>query len=301
MKSTIILIIFTLIVNLFSYSQDSRTNNSSSKKHENNKELQKLFENDQKERQGAIDWQILLKNDELRRKRVMELLNSDKIKTAKDYENAAWIFQHGNDTISSGMAIKMIKKAIKIDSTVNKWLLAAAIDRDLMRKKKPQIYGTQYLYGADKKITLYELDTTKVTDAERRKYGVETLGEIRLKLKMFQKKKLEELYSSNRSIDEIIEICKKKDYLNSEYDISEQGINMFGYSLMFKEENEEALKIFKLNTELYPKQYNTFDSYGECLIKTGNVKEGIKAYEKSLELNPNNKNAENVIKKLKSS
>lgn len=300
MKSTIILIIFTLIVNLFSYSQDSRTNNSSSKKHENNKELQKLFENDQKERQGAIDWQILLKNDELRRKRVMELLNSDKIKTAKDYENAAWIFQHGNDTISSGMAIKMIKKAIKIDSTVNKWLLAAAIDRDLMRKKKPQIYGTQYLYGADKKITLYELDTTKVTDAERRKYGVETLGEIRLKLKMFQKKKLEELYSSNRSIDEIIEICKKKDYLNSEYDISEQGINMFGYSLMFKEENEEALKIFKLNTELYPKQYNTFDSYGECLIKTGNVKEGIKAYEKSLELNPNNKNAENVIKQLKS-
>lgn len=300
MKSTIILIIFTLIVNLFSYSQDSRTNNSSSKKHENNKELQKLFENDQKERQGAIDWQILLKNDELRRKRVMELLNSDKIKTAKDYENAAWIFQHGNDTISSGMAIKMIKKAIKIDSTVNKWLLAAAIDRDLMRKKKPQIYGTQYLYGADKKITLYELDTTKVTDAERRKYGVETLGEIRLKLKMLQKKKLEELYSSNRSIDEIIEICKKKDYVNSEYDISEQGINMFGYSLMFKEENEEALKIFKLNTELYPKQYNTFDSYGECLIKTGNVKEGIKAYEKSLELNPNNKNAENVIKQLKS-
>ena len=34
--------------------------------------------------------------------------------------------------------------AIELDSTKNKWLLAASIDRELMSRNKPQIYGTQY-------------------------------------------------------------------------------------------------------------------------------------------------------------
>ena len=61
------------------------------------------------------------------------------------------------------------------------------------------------------------------------------------------------------------------------------------------EQNEDALKIFKLNTELFPKGYNTYDSYGECLLKVGHLEDGLKAYKKSLELNPNNENARQVI------
>ena len=56
---------------------------------------------------------------------------------------------------------------------------------------------------------------------------------------------------------------------------------------------EEALKIFKLNTELYSNSFNTFDSYGECLLELGDKENAIIAFKKSLELNPENKNAEN--------
>ena len=62
---------------------------------------------------------------------------------------------------------------------------------------------------------------------------------------------------------------------------------------------EEALRVFKLNTEMYPNEYNTWDSYGECLLVLGKIEDGIKAYEKSLELNPNNKNAKEIIEENK--
>ena len=68
---------------------------------------------------------------------------------------------------------------------------------------------------------------------------------------------------------------------------------------MNENKNDEALKIFKLNTELYPQGYNTFDSYGECLLKLNQIPEAVKAYKESLELNPNNKQAKKVIEKYR--
>ena len=61
---------------------------------------------------------------------------------------------------------------------------------------------------------------------------------------------------------------------------------------------EDALKIFKLNTELYPNSSNTFDSYGECLLKLGDKENAVKAYKKSLELNPKNQNAKRVLSEM---
>jgi tetratricopeptide (TPR) repeat protein len=53
-----------------------------------------------------------------------------------------------------------------------------------------------------------------------------------------------------------------------------------------------------MNTELYPEDFNTYDSYGECLVKIGRIEEGITAYKKSLELNPNNENAKKVLEEI---
>jgi tetratricopeptide (TPR) repeat protein len=53
--------------------------------------------------------------------------------------------------------------------------------------------------------------------------------------------------------------------------------------------------VFKLNTELYPNGFNTWDSYGECLLALGKKEEGIEAYRKSFELNPKNKLAEAIV------
>jgi tetratricopeptide (TPR) repeat protein len=108
-------------------------------------------------------------------------------------------------------------------------------------------------------------------------------------------KNLSVLVSSGKSTDEIIEIIKNQDNDKANYDISENQINRLGYLLMRQEKNQDALKIFKLNTELYPNGFNTYDSYGECLLKLGDTENGIKAYQKSLELNPDNTDAKIML------
>ena len=110
-----------------------------------NSELNEIYQNDQADRQtNNIDWSEVSKRDSLRQKRVYELLDSNKVRTSKDYKNAAMVFQHGNDSFAYGMAVKLMKKSIELDSTANKWLLAAATDIYLLSKGEPQIYGTQY-------------------------------------------------------------------------------------------------------------------------------------------------------------
>ena len=108
------------------------------------------------------------------------------------------------------------------------------------------------------------------------------------------------LKTKGKTIKEIVGFIENEDIQSSKYDISESGINSFGYQLMAQEKYDDALKIFKLNTKLYPNRFNTFDSYGECLMKSGLKIEAIKAYEKSLELNAENERAKENIIKLKS-
>ncbi len=156
----------------------------------NNEQMSQLYENDQKDRtEDNIDWDIVSKNDSLRLDEVIDLLEQQQLQTAQDFERAAMIFQHGSDTFASKMAIQMMQKAINLDATIDKWLLAAAIDRHLMKKRLPQIYGTQYRRtGANNTWELYKIDTTKVSDAERKRYNVPTLLEQQNKLLEFNKK-----------------------------------------------------------------------------------------------------------------
>lgn len=264
-----------------------------------NAELQKMYAEDQSSRMIAnIDWMKLLTQDSLRRARVYELIREGKIVTGMDYYHSAMIFQHGIDTIASAMAVNQMRKAIELDSSIHKWLLAAAIDRDLMYKGKPQIYGTQYSKkGENSKWERYTIDSTQVTDQERQYYGVETLAIQRLKLHYMNLLTISEYHANSNSIDQTIQFIlgENKKGKTSEYNVTEDAINTFGYELMSSNQDQDALKIFKLNTKLYPKSYNTFDSYGECLLKIHQKKAGLKAYEKSLALNPKNSNARRVL------
>ncbi|WMN12055.1 hypothetical protein QYS49_32245 [Marivirga salinae] len=149
-----------------------------------NSELIEIYENDQGDRQtDNINWMEVNRRDSLRRERVFELLDSNKVRTSKDYQHAAMVFQHGGDSSAYAMAVKLMEKSIELDSTANKWLLAAATDRYLLSIGEPQIYGTQYQKMGDKPWKLGEIDTTQVTDAERIEFGVETLAQQREKVK----------------------------------------------------------------------------------------------------------------------
>jgi tetratricopeptide (TPR) repeat protein len=267
----------------------------------NNLELQKMYDEDQRSRSVSnIDWKVLSKQDSLREARVYELIKSGQLVTGKDYYNSAMIFQHGRDTLASKMAVAQMRKAIELDSSVNKWLLAAAIDRDLMRRGKPQIYGTQYIKSnGDSKWKRYTIDTTQVTDEERKYYHVETLAEQRVKERSMNLKSISEFYSKTSSFKNTIELIKSENKKgnNAIYNTTENAINSFGYELITANKMKEALEIFSLNTRLYPNSFNTFDSLGECLLLMGRKEEGIKAYKKSLALNSKNENAKKIIER----
>lgn len=62
---------------------------------------------------------------------------------------------------------------------------------------------------------------------------------------------------------------------------------------------EEAVKVFELVTELYPKSANAFDSLGEAYLAVGRTEEAVLSYEKSLALDPKNENAADVLKRIK--
>ncbi|KFF07194.1 serine hydrolase [Flavobacterium reichenbachii] len=87
---------------------------------------------------------------------------------------------------------------------------------------------------------------------------------------------------------------------NPEFNLGENELNDFGYKLLGEGKQAEALKIFKLNVDLYPQSANTYDSYAETLAGAGNKKEAIKNYKKAFELNPKNINAQEQAKKLAS-
>jgi CubicO group peptidase (beta-lactamase class C family) len=83
----------------------------------------------------------------------------------------------------------------------------------------------------------------------------------------------------------------------------EHEMNELGYQLLLKSsvETHKALaeEVFKLNTLLFPQSSNVYDSYAEVLMKLGRNEEAILMYKKTLQLNPNNKDAQNNLKKLK--
>ena len=268
--------------------------------YEDNQELIDIYTNDQADRRVEnIDWSVVSENDRKREKRIYELLEAGEVRTSKDYHNAAMIFQHGGNSEAYGMAVKLMTKSIELDPTADKWLLAAATDRYLLSKNEPQIYGTQFhKNNADDPWEMSEMDTTKITDEQRREYRVETLAEQKEKLRRMNLKKLSKKLEELNSIDKLIDFIKNENLAESEYDVSENGINSYGYNVMGQGDDQSALKIFKLNTELFPNAYNTHDSYGECLLKLGDKENSLKAYKKSVELNPNNEGAKKVIADL---
>lgn len=79
---------------------------------------------------------------------------------------------------------------------------------------------------------------------------------------------------------------------------AERELNDLGYYLMKYDKIDEAIEIFKLNIEYYPASSNVYDSMGEAYMKNGDSGLAIENYKKSLDLNPANENAREMLKKL---
>lgn len=145
-----------------------------------NAELARIFEADQADRQGQIDWAQVKPRDEAREKRVEEILAAGEAKVAADFFHAAMVFQHGSTPAHAQRAHDLSMQALKLDDTHDgaRWLAAASLDRKLMYEGKPQHYGTQFRTGADGKWVLWDVEPA-TTDAERAEWNVPPLAEQR--------------------------------------------------------------------------------------------------------------------------
>jgi tetratricopeptide (TPR) repeat protein len=87
-------------------------------------------------------------------------------------------------------------------------------------------------------------------------------------------------------------------FKNDEHSI-EIDINDIGYRLIAAKKLGQAIDVLKLNTQLFPESFNTWDSLGEAYALAGKKTEAIENYEKSVKLNPNNESGKTALAKLK--
>jgi hypothetical protein len=151
----------------------------------NNRELLRIFHDDQKDRKvnqnkrGWLSW--VTARDCKRRQMVAVLLRMKKVKTAADFYHAAMIFHHGARREHIVKAKQLARRSITLRSEKGKWLYAAATDRLLIMSGKKQKFGTQYRFMKKGGMYYYELlpVDSGTTNEERRRFGVKPLERIK--------------------------------------------------------------------------------------------------------------------------
>jgi hypothetical protein len=144
----------------------------------NETDIHKLYLEDQSDRgvggKAISDWHDLVKRNNARRGRVRELMTSGALKTAQDFHDAAFIFQHsvqpdenpvGAVTTDYLLAHVLASVAIAKEDQKSLWLSAASLDRYLQLIGQPQIFGTQYQSKDDQPNTQEPYNRTVVPDA----------------------------------------------------------------------------------------------------------------------------------------
>jgi CubicO group peptidase (beta-lactamase class C family) len=81
--------------------------------------------------------------------------------------------------------------------------------------------------------------------------------------------------------------------------VKENVLNGIGYHYKSEGKIKLAQQLFKINTLLYPESSNVYDSYAEVSMDLGETELAIANYQKSLDLNPKNTRAQDMIAKLR--
>jgi predicted alpha/beta superfamily hydrolase len=64
----------------------------------------------------------------------------------------------------------------------------------------------------------------------------------------------------------------------------ENVINLLGYNFLGKNNYDEAIKVFRENVKRYPKSANVYDSLGEALEKSNEIKDAANNYKKAVKI-----------------
>lgn len=102
-----------------------------------------------------------------------------------------------------------------------------------------------------------------------------------------------------RGFEHAAEVYSELKQKNSNFRPSEVDLNDWAYRMLNGGgKPKQALEIFKLNAFLYPDSANVYDSLAEAFEANGDREQAVKNYKRSLELDPNNKNAARRLRQL---
>ena len=136
-------------------------------------EMKAIYDEDQRARmQPNPDWPAVTRTDAERREQTHKLLAAGALHTGKDYEEASFVFQHGNSPQDFLLAHTLAMVAVSKGDSTAIWIAAATLDRYLQKIGQPQIYGTQFQHSEKSGWTQDPYDRSLVSDALRRQLGV---------------------------------------------------------------------------------------------------------------------------------
>lgn len=76
-------------------------------------------------------------------------------------------------------------------------------------------------------------------------------------------------------------------------------LSALGYEALGSGKTQEAIRLFARNVKEYPDSADAYDHLGEAYAKAGKRELAIESYKKSLELDPENENGKEWLKKLR--
>lgn len=101
----------------------------------------------------------------------------------------------------------------------------------------------------------------------------------------------------SKETDSLVNSALSKALTNNLF--TQAQINQLGYDYLGLEKFGVAIAVLKFNVLTFPESANAYDSLGEAYMLAGKKEPAIENYEKSLRLNPGNKNATESLNKLK--
>jgi len=91
---------------------------------------------------------------------------------------------------------------------------------------------------------------------------------------------------------------KERYYGKGSYNFGEGTLNQLGYMALGADDSAGAIAILTRNTEEFPDSANTWDSLAEAYMRSGNRENARNFYTRSLELDPGNLNAQEMLESL---
>jgi hypothetical protein len=142
-------------------------------------EMDRIFADDQRARQPPDPKgpPQIYRSDAEREAATQALVTQGRLATAKDFREAAFIFQHSHEPDDYLVAHTLALVAMAKGDQSAAWIAAASLDRYLMAIGRPQIYGTQTMTPAGQPPTKEPYNDALISDSLRNALGVPSLSD----------------------------------------------------------------------------------------------------------------------------